>query len=455
MVLRNSAGGKTRRRYPDLLRNKEFSSKRARNKPVPWGSEQTKAFEEIIERLTTHPVLVLPDWTQPFTVHTDASTLATGAVLTQEVDGGSRQGPVGYHSKRLSRAQQNASANDREVLAVLHAVEHFDIYLQHRQFTLITDCAALLWLFKSQNLAAKMHRWALKLMAYDMVLKWRKGADHVGPDALSRLRRRKTEESEAEAKEQENLANAEASKGPSGPVLDGVPLQQLAPPLEEEMELQLEEQEDVPPELALLARTPREELVLDGICLADLGPTEVDDLGEVNLAVFYATQLSQLSPERVEELEPFDETPEFFTARKPRAVILGRGAGGTLPAVEETLEVTHVIDGDWMTFECIRANGGSGEASLFCQQPELEACQQILAEAKPEVLLGNACCKIDDPGRGISAASTAEAIVQIFISSRAQILVLEAPFRFTTTITWKDTLEPQLKMAGCEAERRP
>ena len=79
----------------DLLRNKEFSSKRARNKPVPWGPEQMRAFEEIIERLTTHPVLVLPDWTQPFTVHTDASTWATGAVLTQEVDGGSRQGPVG------------------------------------------------------------------------------------------------------------------------------------------------------------------------------------------------------------------------------------------------------------------------------------------------------------------------------------------------------------------------
>ena len=135
----------------DLLENKEFSSKRACNKPVPWGPEQTKAFEEIIERLTTHPILVLPDWTQPFTLHTDASTLTTGAVLTQDMDGGSRQGPVGYHSKRLSRAQQNASANDREVLAVLHAVEHFDIYLQHRQFTLITDCAALVALQESES----------------------------------------------------------------------------------------------------------------------------------------------------------------------------------------------------------------------------------------------------------------------------------------------------------------
>ena len=115
--------------------------------------------------------------------------MAAGSVLTQEVDGGERHGPVGYCSKRFSQAQQKASANDREVLAVLYAVDHFEIYLQHQQFTLVTDCAALLWLFSSRNLSSKMHRWALKLMAYDMVLKWRRGTEHVAPDALSHLRR--------------------------------------------------------------------------------------------------------------------------------------------------------------------------------------------------------------------------------------------------------------------------
>ena len=106
--------------------------------------QETTAFLEVIKRLTTHPVLALPDWKQPFTLHIDASTLATGDVLTQEVDCGSRHGPVGYHSKRLSRAQQDASANDHEVLDVMNAVEHVEIYLQHRQFTLIADCSARL-----------------------------------------------------------------------------------------------------------------------------------------------------------------------------------------------------------------------------------------------------------------------------------------------------------------------
>ena len=137
----------------DILRNKEFSSKRACNKRVPWGPQQTKAFVEIVKGLTTHPVLLFPDWAQLFTLHTDARTTTAGSVLTQQVNGGEPHWPVGYYSKRFSQAQQKASANDREVLVVLYAVDHFETYLQHQQFTLVTDCAALLWLFSSQNLS--------------------------------------------------------------------------------------------------------------------------------------------------------------------------------------------------------------------------------------------------------------------------------------------------------------
>ena len=70
----------------DLLRNKEFSSKKARNRRVPWGAEQATAFGEIIQCLTTHPILILPDWHKHFTLHTDASELAAGSVLTQSVE---------------------------------------------------------------------------------------------------------------------------------------------------------------------------------------------------------------------------------------------------------------------------------------------------------------------------------------------------------------------------------
>ena len=64
---------------------------------------------------------------------------------------------------------------------------------------------------------------------------------------------------------------------------------------------------------------------------------------------------------------------------RPRAVILGRGAGGALDAVRGTLDVTHVIDVDGMTFECFAANGGAGGVALVRQTLELEKCQPILS----------------------------------------------------------------------------
>ena len=144
-----------------------------RNRKVPWGSPQSEAFREIISALTSHPALATADWERAFTLHTDASELAAGAVLTQDVQG--REAPLGYVSHRFTLAEEKLSPNNQEVLGVLYGIEQFCTYLRHRRFTLITDCAALTWLFTSQNFSSKMHRWALRLMEFDIDPKWRKG----------------------------------------------------------------------------------------------------------------------------------------------------------------------------------------------------------------------------------------------------------------------------------------
>ena len=87
---------------------------------------------------------------------------------------------------------------------------------------------------------------------------------------------------------------------------------------------------------------PRDEIVLDAIRLADLGATEVYDLGEENLATFFALQLTPetLGPADGEWMEAQTQVQTFSTPRKPRAVILGRGEGGALQAAAPMLEVT-------------------------------------------------------------------------------------------------------------------
>lgn len=136
-----------------------------------------------------------------------------------------RDAPLGYASHRFTRTEEKLSPNDREVLGVLYGIHEFNTYLQHRRFTLDTDCAALTWLFTSQHLSAKMHRWSLRLMQFDINLKWRKGEDHTAPDALSRLRLRGPPEPPIDTPFPDDTTSSVDHPAPMGPVLDGVPLQ--------------------------------------------------------------------------------------------------------------------------------------------------------------------------------------------------------------------------------------
>ena len=152
----------------DILRNKEFSTKRARHKSIPWGPAQDDAFAAIISALVSPPVLMPPDWEQPFTLHTDARERAAGAVLTQVAEG--RDTAIGFGSHRWSQAESRRAPTDREVRAALFDLDHFGVYLLHRTFTLVTDCSTITWLFTSQHLSSTMYRYALRMMEFSMTL---------------------------------------------------------------------------------------------------------------------------------------------------------------------------------------------------------------------------------------------------------------------------------------------
>ena len=94
-------------------------------------------------------LLIRPNFTKPFILHTDASALGLGAVLSQEVEG--KDKPIAYASRRTSRTEANYGATQLEALAVVWAVKHFRHYLAGAPFQLVTDHATLRALFNIED----------------------------------------------------------------------------------------------------------------------------------------------------------------------------------------------------------------------------------------------------------------------------------------------------------------
>ena len=134
----------------DILRNKDFASKRARKNCIVWGVEEEQAFQSLRSTLASPTVLAFPDLDNTFELHTDASTVRAGAVLMQNIDGVSRV--IAFASHRFSRTDPPRGPTERECMGVLRAVDHFRPYLAGRQFKVVTDCSAITWLFRSREL---------------------------------------------------------------------------------------------------------------------------------------------------------------------------------------------------------------------------------------------------------------------------------------------------------------
>jgi len=150
-----------------------------------WAEEQQRAFEELKKRLTSQPVLSMPDWSKPFILQPDASGVALGAVLSQKDDEG-REHVVRYASRVLSPAEKNYSATERELLAIVWGAREFRPYLFGNEAIIETDHKALTWLAGMKNSSSRLTRWALLLQEYSFTVKHKAGKKHTNADALSR-----------------------------------------------------------------------------------------------------------------------------------------------------------------------------------------------------------------------------------------------------------------------------
>jgi len=158
-----------------------------------WGSAQQTAFDDLVERSSSAPVLAFADYSQPFVVHTDASFDGLGAVLCQGEKGKER--PIAFASRSLSNAELNYPVHKLEFLAMKWAVvEKFSDYLVGAKFRVETDNNPLTYVLTSAKLDATSQRWVSQLANYDFSIVYRSGKVNLDADALSRLPLRVWEE---------------------------------------------------------------------------------------------------------------------------------------------------------------------------------------------------------------------------------------------------------------------
>jgi hypothetical protein len=139
------------------------------------------SFETLKTLLMNDPILKYPDFKETFTITTDASQFALGAILSQN------NHPICYASRTLNDHEINYSTIEKELLAVVWATKYFRPYVFGRKFIIETDHKPLQWLFSIKEPNSKLIRWRLKLLEYDYEIKYKRGIQNGNADALSRI----------------------------------------------------------------------------------------------------------------------------------------------------------------------------------------------------------------------------------------------------------------------------
>ncbi|KAG8490989.1 hypothetical protein CXB51_014158 [Gossypium anomalum] len=151
-----------------------------KNSSFIWNDEQEKSFIKLKDCLTNAPLLALPDFSKTFEIECDASGIRIGAVLTQ--DGR----PVAYFSEKLNGAVLNYPVYDKEMYALIRALETWQHYLWPKEFVIHSDHGALKHIKGQHKLNRRHAKWVEYLESFPYVIKYKKGKDNIVADALSR-----------------------------------------------------------------------------------------------------------------------------------------------------------------------------------------------------------------------------------------------------------------------------
>ena len=126
------------------------------------------------------PNLCLPDFTQPFAIEIDASTIVVRAVLSQASH------PIAFFNKKMSPRLQAALVHVREMYAITEAIKKWRQYLFGNHFKIYTNQKSLNTLLSHTIQTPEQQKWTTKFQGYDFEKIYKPGKNNVVVDSLSR-----------------------------------------------------------------------------------------------------------------------------------------------------------------------------------------------------------------------------------------------------------------------------
>ena len=172
----------------DLLKgeipNNEFAAR--------WTDAAQKSFEGLKKALTEAPCLIIADQAKaqsgeaPYLVSTDASDVALGGVLMQDLGNGFQ--PIAFESRSLKAAEANYNTTDKETLAIVECTKKWKHYILGAHYRIQSDHSALQFLFDPvKEISRRQARWIEHLVEVGAHrIEHVPGTSIPVPDALSR-----------------------------------------------------------------------------------------------------------------------------------------------------------------------------------------------------------------------------------------------------------------------------
>ncbi|GKA38981.1 putative reverse transcriptase domain-containing protein [Tanacetum coccineum] len=165
----------------ELLKKEELYAKFS--KCNFWLPKEEVAFQLLKARLSSAPILALPEGSKNFMVYCDASYKGLGAVLMQ------KEKVIAYAFCQLKVHDKNYTTQDLELGVIVFALKMWRHYLYCTKCVVFTDHKSLQHILDQKELNMRQRRWLELLSDYDCDIRYHLGKANVVADALNRKER--------------------------------------------------------------------------------------------------------------------------------------------------------------------------------------------------------------------------------------------------------------------------